>query len=270
MIATVLHIISLLPLTGQIMREEPRRDKWLFLSIALAVLGTAAVLGLTGEAAQSRGFAAALHWSEFSVILIFGGLAACSSNAQQRVWRLAGYVGGYLILFGTIAAIFEAIDGHKPQPVDHQALYSAWLWVHIGTSLITYALVTLAAVAAMAYVVQENALKNRRPNRWSRRLPPLRDSENMLVGFLKWSAWVLVIGIVTGFALRHVEGEALWTFDHKMLLTLLGFAVICTLIWIHEQSSLRGRMAVRFVLGAWLLLTLAFPGVRFVSVYLVG
>jgi ABC-type uncharacterized transport system permease subunit len=122
----------------------------------------------------------------------------------------------------------------------------------------------------MGYVVQEDALKNRRPNRWSRRLPPLRDSEHMLVSFLKWSAWVLVIGIITGFALRQVEGQSLLYLDHKMLLTLLGFAVICGLIFIHEKSTLRGRMAVRFVLGAWLLLTLAFPGVRFVSGYLIG
>ena len=92
----------------------------------------------------------------------------------------------------------------------------------------------------------------------------------MLVGFLKWSAWVLVVGIFTGFALRQVEDQSLFYLDHKMLLTLLGFAVICTLIFIHEKSTLRGRMAVRFVLGAWLLLTLAFPGVRFVSGYLIG
>lgn len=92
----------------------------------------------------------------------------------------------------------------------------------------------------------------------------------MLVGFLKWSAWVLIIGIISGFALRYVEGRSLWEIDHKMLLTLLGFATICILIFIHERSTLRGRMAVRFVLGAWLLLTLAFPGVRLVTGYIVG
>ncbi|WP_339778843.1 cytochrome c biogenesis protein CcsA [uncultured Thalassospira sp.] len=268
MIATAIHILSLLPLTAQILRREPQRDLWLYGSIALGIVGTIAVLSLTGEAVQSRGFASALHWSELTVLFAFGGMTGC--DTRQQVWRLAGYVGAYLLLFGGVAGVFEAINGTAPGQVEEQLLYSAWLWVHIGTSLVTYALVTIAAIAAMAYVVQENALKNRRPTRWSRRLPPLRDSEQMLVTYLKWSAWVLVIGIVTGFALRQVEGASLWTIDHKMLLTLLGFAVICTLIWIHERSSLRGRMAVRFVLGAWLLLTLAFPGVRFVTAYLLG
>lgn len=268
MLAAVLHILCLLPLTTQIMRRDPQRDVWLFTSICIAVLGTVVVLGLTGEEVQSRGFTAALHWSELSVILIFGGLVIC--KGPKQIWRLAGYIGGYLLLFGGIAGFFNVFEPVFDPSVSEPVLYSGWLWVHIGTSLVTYALVTLAAIAAMAYIVQENALKNRRPNRWSRRLPPLRDSEYMLVGFLKWSAWVLVVGIFTGFALRQVEDQSLFYLDHKMLLTLLGFAVICALIFIHEKSTLRGRMAVRFVLGAWLLLTLAFPGVRFVSGYLIG
>ncbi|OSQ30957.1 inner membrane protein YpjD [Thalassospira sp. MCCC 1A03138] len=268
MIAAALHILCLLPLTTQIMRRDPQRDIWLFLSIFVAAAGTVIVLGLTGEEVQSRGFTAALHWSELSVILIFGGLVIC--NGPKQIWRLAGYIGGYLLAFGGVAAVFNVFEPVADASVTEPVLYSGWLWVHIGTSLVTYALVTLSAIAAMGYVVQEDALKNRRPNRWSRRLPPLRDSEYMLVSFLKWSAWVLVIGIITGFALRQIEGQSLLYLDHKMLLTLLGFAVICGLIFIHEKSTLRGRMAVRFVLGAWLLLTLAFPGVRFVSGYLIG
>ena len=268
MLAAYIHILALLPLTAQIMRAEPKRDIWLYGSICLAAIGTMVVLGLSGEEVQSRGFAAALHWSELSVIMIFGGLVIC--KGPHQVWRLAGYIGGYLLLFAWLAAIFNLFGKHVPPTVTGPALYSGWLWAHIGSSLVTYALVTLAAIAAMAYIVQEHALKHRKPTRWSRRLPPLRDSEYMLVGFLKWSAWVLIIGIVSGFALRYVEGSSLWAIDHKMLLTLLGFATICVLIFIHEKSTLRGRMAVRFVLGAWLLLTLAFPGVRLVTGYIVG
>ncbi|MCC9622895.1 cytochrome c biogenesis protein CcsA [Thalassospira sp. MA62] len=268
MIAAVINILFLMPLTAQIMRKEPRRDIWLYASIAIAVVGTLAVLGLLGEEVQSRGFTAALHWSELSVLVIFGGLTMC--RGPQQIWRLAGYLGGYLVAVSAFAAIFDIFKDPVPDRVSEPVLYSGWLWAHIGSSLVTYALVTLSAIAAMAYVVQEYALKNRKPTRWSRRLPPLRDSEYMLVGFLKWSAWILVIGIVSGYALRYVEGQSLWGIDHKMLLTLLGFIVICALILIHEKSALRGRMAVRFVLGAWLLLTLAFPGVRFVTSLIAG
>ncbi|MFH1803519.1 MAG: cytochrome c biogenesis protein CcsA [Pseudomonadota bacterium] len=268
MLATVIHLLSLLPLAAQIVRKDPQRDIWMFASVGTAILGTIAVLGLSGEAAQSRGFSAALHWSELAVVLIFGGLTGC--DGKHQIWRLSGYIGSYLLLLGVVAAVFGAFDSRIPAPASDESFYSTWLWVHIGTSLVTYALVTLAAIAAMGYVIQEYALKNRKPNRWSRRLPPLRDSEQMLVSFLKWSAWILVAGIITGFALRQMDGVPLWSLDHKMMLTLLGFAVICALILIHERSTLRGRMAVRFVLGAYLLLTLAFPGVRLVSAYLVG
>lgn len=94
-------------------------------------------------------------------------------------------------------------------------------------------------------------------NRWSRRLPPLRDSEHMLVSFLKWSAWVLVIGIITGFALRQVEGQSLLYLDHKMLLTLLGFAVICGLIFIHENPLCAGVWLFGLCWG----MAAAYPGI---------
>lgn len=108
MIAAALHILCLLPLTTQIMRRDPQRDVWLFMSIFVAAAGTVIVLGLTGEEVQSRGFTAALHWSELSVILIFGGLVIC--NGPKQIWRLAGYIGGYLLAFGGVAAVLTYLN----------------------------------------------------------------------------------------------------------------------------------------------------------------
>ena len=102
MLAAAIHILCLLPLTAQIMRRDPQRDIWLFASVCIAAVGTVIVLGLSGEELQSRGFTAALHWSELSVILIFGGLAMC--KGPKQIWRLAGYIGAYLVLFGGVAA----------------------------------------------------------------------------------------------------------------------------------------------------------------------
>ncbi|MEQ9568471.1 MAG: hypothetical protein RLN85_22105, partial [Pseudomonadales bacterium] len=140
MIAAYIHILALLPLTAQIMREEPKRDVWLYGSICLAAVGTMVLLGLTGEEVQSRGFSAALHWSELTVILIFGGLVIC--KGPHQVWRLAGYIGGYLLLFAVLAGVFRVFGNQTPPTVEGPALYSGWLWAHIGSSLITYALVT--------------------------------------------------------------------------------------------------------------------------------
>jgi len=54
-------------------------------------------------------------------------------------------------------------------------------------------------------------------------------------------------------------------FDHKTVLSLAAFAVIGALLFAHKRVGLRGRRAARIALCAWLLLTLAYPGVKFVT-----
>ena len=54
-------------------------------------------------------------------------------------------------------------------------------------------------------------------------------------------------------------------FDHKTILTVTAFLVIGGLLIAQRVSGVRGRLAARFVLLAYLLLTLGYPGVKFVT-----
>jgi len=81
---------------------------------------------------------------------------------------------------------------------------------------------------------------------------------------------VLGAGIVTGMTLQYFTTGRLLAFDHKTVLTLLAFAVIGVLLVLQLRSGLRGRRAARLVLAAYLLLTLAYPGVKLVTDVLIG
>jgi ABC-type uncharacterized transport system permease subunit len=81
---------------------------------------------------------------------------------------------------------------------------------------------------------------------------------------------VLGAGIVTGMALQYFESGRLLAFDHKTVLSLLAFAVIGLLLILRLKSGLRGRRAARLALAAYLLLTLAYPGVKLVTDVLIG
>jgi ABC-type uncharacterized transport system permease subunit len=48
-------------------------------------------------------------------------------------------------------------------------------------------------------------------------------------------------------------------------LTIAAFVVIGGLLVCHYGSGVRGKMAARIVLLAYLLLTLGYPGVKFVT-----
>ena len=81
----------------------------------------------------------------------------------------------------------------------------------------------------------------------------------------KVSAVVLGLGVLTGMATEFFERGQLLVLDHKTLFSLATLAVILGLLVARQRSGLRGRRAARLVLLAYLLLTFAYPGVKFVT-----
>ena len=114
-------------------------------------------------------------------------------------------------------------------------------------------------------LLQERALKAKRPTRWTERLPSVADCEQLLVGLLIASEAVLAVGLATGMATLYRERGNLLAFDHKVVLTMGAFVVIGGLLVAHAVSGTRGRAASRWVLLAYLLMTLGYPGVKFVT-----
>jgi len=76
---------------------------------------------------------------------------------------------------------------------------------------------------------------------------------------------VLGVGIMTGMATEYFIRGVVLTFDHKTVLTTVGFVVIGLLLIAHYLVGLRGRRAARIVLVGYLLVTLGYPGVKFVT-----
>jgi ABC-type uncharacterized transport system permease subunit len=126
-------------------------------------------------------------------------------------------------------------------------------------------LLTIAAVAAFAAFLQDRALKVKRPTALTRLLPSVADCEFLLVRLLVICEIILALGLATGMATLYGETGSLLNFDHKIVLTLTAFAVIGGLLAAHYRTGIRGRRAARLVLLAYLLLTLGYPGVKFVT-----
>ena len=79
------------------------------------------------------------------------------------------------------------------------------------------------------------------------------------------SGIVLGLVLLTGAATQYVENGDLLEINHKTIFALTAFVVIVLLLAVHHQTGVRGRQAARFVLLAYVLLTLAYLGVKFVT-----
>jgi ABC-type uncharacterized transport system permease subunit len=131
-------------------------------------------------------------------------------------------------------------------------------------------LLTLAAVTGYGVLTQERALKIRKPTRFTRLLPSIAEGEDLQYKLLIASEIVLAVALVTGATVEWTERRSLLALDHKTVLSIATFVVIAGLLWLYHRGGLGGRRAARYVLVSYLLLTLAYPGVKFVTDVLVG
>lgn len=250
-------LLTLLPVSFVRWRRHDARDSVFYAVVLLGVAGPAAWVGVQLGGAWRTGFAMSLWVSVAVTMALFLVLAALTRHA----WRLTPLLAPLLLLLGVIATLaWKAPD----RPVA-QAVPAGWLDAHILFAVVTYGLLTIAAVAGAAVFLQERAIKTKQQNALTRRLPAITESETLELGLLVAAEAVLALGLASGMAAEHFLHGALLPFDHKTVLSVAAFAVIGGLLVARRINGIRGRRAARLALLAYLLLTLAYPGVKFVT-----
>jgi ABC-type uncharacterized transport system permease subunit len=253
-------LAALLP--AALLPEERRDGPGFSTALALAVAGPALFVLAQVGAGWRTGVAAAIWLGIVFSLALFAPLALASAAARRLTRLLFGYLAG----LGALALLWQHAPA-RPLPLP---LPAGWLQAHIVVALVAYGLLTLAAVAGAAVVLQERALKARRPTAFSRGLPAVADGERLQTRLLMATEAVLAVALATGVVLTRAEGGGWIRIDHKTVLSLLAFALIGALLLVHRRFGLGGRRAARYGLVGYLLLTLAYPGVKFVTDVLLG
>lgn len=230
-------------------------------AVALAVAGAAGWTVIQAAGAWLGGFSGAL-WLTVATTLV---LAAALGAWDARVRALGVFIHPYLLLLALIAAAWSQVPVARAADTSHLG----WFAAHVMIAVVTYALITLAALAALAVLLQERALKARRPAPWLGALPAIADAEAVEFRLLLAGEIVFGLGLATGIAIEAARQGA-GVLDHKVVLSALAFLAVGAVLVLHARSGLRGRRAARWVLAGYLLLTLAYPGVKFVRDVLIG
>jgi ABC-type uncharacterized transport system permease subunit len=238
-------------------RTAERPDVLYWVLLAVAVAGPAADVAAELAGGWHTGLSATLWVTVAATSALFALLVV----AMREAWRLTPLMLGYLIVLAAIATAWTQAPAHTRTMV----AIDGWLLAHIVLSVLAYALATMAAVAGAAVVLQERALKRKRPTRLTAILPAVADSQRLEIWLLASAFVVLGIDILSGMAVQLIATGTLIQLSHKTLFTILAFIVIAALLGVHERTGLRGRRAARLVLLAYLLLTLGYPGVKFIT-----
>jgi ABC-type uncharacterized transport system permease subunit len=255
-------LLSLLPITIAVWRGRAARDRLYWALTAVALAGPLGLVAARYGTTWNSGLSETLWVTVLAGILLFVLLSAVTTEA----WRLAGLLFPYLILLGLVATIWD----QAPAAVPRVETPSGWILVHILVSVVTYALLTLAAIAGLAVLLRERGMRLKRRDILSDILPSIADSERLQVRLLVASEAILGVDVLTGMGIQFLGSGQLLVFDHKTLFTLGAFLLMGALLFAHYRTGLRGRRAARLFLVVYLLVTLGYPGVKFVQDVLLG
>lgn len=264
LILNITALLALIPASVLANRIGGGRTSLFWLTAGVAVAGSVLWTGMLFSDGWRIGLSAAL-WMTVSVSLILFVIVSLISATGAK---LAPLLYPYLLAVALLATLFQGAQALEVGPA--RGPISGWVIAHIGLSVMTYGLATLAAIAGVAVSLLERALRAKQPTRLSRLLPAFMDGERLQFSLLLAAELVLGLGVLTGVALNLYASGSLLSLDHKTVLSLVTFGLIGGLLFAHARLGVRGKGAARLVLLAYLFLTLAYPGVKFVTDVLIG
>lgn len=195
--------------------------------------------------------------------LVAWTIAAIAVLAAVRRPRFAGASAILLLIAGIVAALVD--DTVR----DFAAGPGSWeLTAHVVLSTLAYALLTVGAVLAIALTFLDRRLRRRQPLGFLATLPPLESLESGMFQAIAAGFALLSLALFSGFI--FVEDFLAQHLIHKAVLSCLAWLVFAVLLAGRGYLGWRGRTALRWTLGGYVLLALAYFGSKLVLEGILG
>ena len=224
--------------------------------LAVALHAIVLYTSLVTEAGLNLGF-----YNAISLLLWFIALLLLLASLKSPIEN----VGIALLPLAALALLLETF-----LPSDHviNTDMAAGLGIHILTSLLAYAVLTLAAVQAILVAVQHQHLHSRHPGGFIRALPPLETMESLLFQMISVGITLMGISLLSGFI--TLEDMFAQHQVHKTVFSIIAWLVFAILLWGRWRYGWRGRVAIRWTLVGFTALLLAYIGSKLVQEIFLG
>jgi ABC-type uncharacterized transport system permease subunit len=261
LLAIVLYLLASTLLTVRLMRGEPdvgcHRNQAMMIGLGAVIIhGLILYPAILTDAGLNLGifYAASLVAMTTSLLLVLASFIEPVENLGIPVFPTAAVCIGLTLLYPTPHIVSDA---------------SAWqLNSHILASLLAYSILGLAVLQALLLAIQDQHLRNRHPGGFIRALPPLQTMESLLFQMIATGFVLLTLALVTGaLFLEDIFAQHL---VHKTILSIVAWVVFAILLWGRWRFGWRGRTAIRWTIGGFIFLMLAYFGSKFVLELVIG
>ena len=232
--------------------------------IALLALGLGAAILHAGVVYQSIFTTSGINlgfYSAASLITVLVALLMLIAAISQPIENL-----GIAIL--PIAALALLLDNMFSAQHILNTHSSGQIELHIILSLLAYSLLTIAALQAVLLAIQDHQLRHKHPGGFMRALPPMQVMESLLFQIIAVGFALLSLALLSGFIfLQDIFAQHL---VHKSILSIVAWFVFATLLIGRWKAGWRGRTAIRWTLGGFVALLLAYFGSKLVLEIILG
>lgn len=255
--AILLYLTGFAYLAATITRARPKR--WIVLGLGLAAFVLHAVTS-SQQIFVPEGFDFSLMRVS-SIIFLTINLMVLLSSVHRPVFSL-------LLILQPLAALVLGISLLLDSSMEPWSTLPPAMGFHVIVSILAYSLLTLSVFQALLVGYQNIQLHHRHPGGLVRALPPLQTMEALLFEIL-WAGFLLLtLALVSGF-LYHEDffGRNVL---HKAVFSMIGWVVYATLLWGHHARGWRGMTAIRWTVGGFAALALAYWGSKLVIEYILS
>jgi ABC-type uncharacterized transport system permease subunit len=257
------------------------------LSLAIKLCGLSAVVGYClaavlllpanmtsnyGRALMLGKFAAALHFCAVGLAILLHQSVSISFFDAFSLTALIVVLVTFItqmnlhaptlispvFLFSALAVAVSLLWGDHVPIVTH----SSGMLLHIIFSITAYALLCLAALQAIAVYWVDKSLKHKTRPKWQKALPSLQSMEIQLFRLVDVGWLALTVAIVTG--LLFIDDIFAQHLIHKTVFSSISWLLFGAFMLGRQLAGWRGVTAVKWTLGAFAALVLAYFGSKFV------
>ena len=234
--------------------ENARRFRWAYWGF-----GTLAVACHAAAMFQAEGMGTTPNFSFLNAL----ALVTLSINGILLLASLFRPVDKLAIVTFPITAVILLLKMIVPGEVRGIQVHSWEMTVHIFSSLLAYSFLNIAAIQAVLLAAQDACLRSRHPDGWLvRSLPSLQSMETLMFQLIGAGLVLLTLSLITGFL--FLENMFAQHLAHKTILSLLAWLVFAILLLGRYRSGWRGTLAIRWTLGGFISLMLAYFGSKMV------
>lgn len=191
----------------------------------------------------------------------FIALLGLGSSVKAPIENLL--VPVYAIAALAVLSLALSPGSHRPATALAMGLGS-----HIIVSILAYSVFTIALCQALALGIQNHELKARHLGGLINALPPLQTMEQLLFKMLWIGITLLTMSIASGIIFLDdifAQSQA-----HKTVFAIIAWIMFAVLLWGRYQLGWRGQIAIRWTIGGFVALMLAYFGSEFVLQIVLG